>query len=133
MGPTPDQLKEDIDRTRAELTANVDSLADRVSPKRIVQRKASSARTRATAVRDRVMGAASQSTGDTLSSGAGTVSSTTRDLPNRAAAGAQGNPLAAGLIAFGAGMLVASLLPETEAESHAAVQLRDRAGGSRPR
>jgi uncharacterized protein YjbJ (UPF0337 family) len=38
----------------------------------------------------------------------------------------QGNPLAAGLVAFGAGMLLATLFPPTEAEQRAASAVQDR-------
>lgn len=40
---------------------------------------------------------------------------------------AQGNPLAAGLIAFGAGMLAASLIPASEKEKEAASALKEKA------
>jgi hypothetical protein len=36
-----------------------------------------------------------------------------------------GNPLAAGLVVFGAGWLLSSLLPATEREQQAAAQLKD--------
>ena len=39
----------------------------------------------------------------------------------------QGNPLAAGLIAFGVGWLVSSLLPDSQKERELAHQLKDRA------
>jgi hypothetical protein len=45
--------------------------------------------------------------------------------PGAGAAACPGNPLAAGLIAFGAGWLVASLLPATEPEQQVAWQARD--------
>jgi hypothetical protein len=38
---------------------------------------------------------------------------------------AQGNPLAAGVIAFGLGMLVSSLIPSSEKEREAVSQLQD--------
>ena len=38
---------------------------------------------------------------------------------------AQGNPLAAGMIAFGLGMLVSSLIPSTEKEREAVSQLQE--------
>jgi hypothetical protein len=46
------------------------------------------------------------------------------DAPQQAKAKAQGNPLAAGLIAFGAGMLVSSLIPPSQKEREAAQQLK---------
>ena len=50
-----------------------------------------------------------------------------RQAPDQAARQVQGNPLAAGLISFGAGLLTASLLPRTAAERQAKAQLSDRA------
>lgn len=54
-------------------------------------------------------------------SGAGTAISHT---PAQVKAQAQGNPLAAGLIAFGAGMLISSLIPASTKEREAAQEVR---------
>jgi uncharacterized protein YjbJ (UPF0337 family) len=54
-------------------------------------------------------------------SGAGTAIS---QAPAQVKAQAQGNPLAAGLIAFGAGMLLSSLIPASTKEREAADQLK---------
>jgi hypothetical protein len=137
MGATPDQLKERIDRTREELSEDVTSLADRVVPGRVIERKKQAARHRVVDLRDRIMGSASvvkdQATG-TLGAAAGTVSgtaeslgSTVHDMPERAVQRTQGSPLAAGLIAFGAGMVIARLMPETQAEAQAGQALREHA------
>jgi hypothetical protein len=40
MGATPDQLKDEIDRTRAELRADVEVLAEHLDPKRVARRGA---------------------------------------------------------------------------------------------
>jgi len=48
-----------------------------------------------------------------------------RSVPEQARQRARGNPLAAGLIAFGAGWLLSSLLPATESEQQAAAELKD--------
>jgi hypothetical protein len=48
-----------------------------------------------------------------------------RQAPRRAKRKAQGNPLAAGMIAFGLGMLVSSLIPSTEKEREAVSQLQE--------
>lgn len=37
MGATPDELKRDIDRTREELRADVDLLADKLAPRSVAQ------------------------------------------------------------------------------------------------
>uniref|UniRef100_UPI003F494EC5 DUF3618 domain-containing protein n=1 Tax=Pseudarthrobacter oxydans TaxID=1671 RepID=UPI003F494EC5 len=44
--------------------------------------------------------------------------------PEQVKTAAQGNPLAAGLIAFGAGMLISSLIPASDKERQAAEQLK---------
>jgi len=51
-----------------------------------------------------------------------------RDAPRRVAARTQGNPLAAGLIAFGVGLLAATVIPVSDAERHAGQELKDRGG-----
>ncbi|WP_219414114.1 DUF3618 domain-containing protein [Pseudonocardia nigra] len=61
---------------------------------------------------------------DAASSAAHTVS----EAPAAARRQAQGNPLAAGLIAFGAGWLISSLLPASNREQELATQAKDRAG-----
>ncbi len=57
-------------------------------------------------------------------SDAGTVIS---QAPGQVKMAAQGNPLAAGLIAFGAGMLISSLIPASTKEREAAEQLKNAA------
>ncbi len=54
----------------------------------------------------------------------------TQDLAHQAKARAEGNPLAAGLIAFGVGWLVSSLLPASQKEQQAASRLTDAAKGA---
>lgn len=68
----------------------------------------------------------------TLTDAASTATSTTaqavQDAPRIARRQARGNPIAAGLIAFGAGWLVSSLLPATRREQELAEQVKDHAG-----
>lgn len=130
MGTTPDQLKAEIEATRGRLTSDVDALTDKVSPSAAMHRSTSRAKGRMLAVKDAVIGTA-QSTGDSMSS---TWQGTGDAIGERAGSArtgtvraARGNPLAAGLIAFGAGLLVSSLLPSTEAERQAAGTLQERA------
>ncbi|MCC2661960.1 MAG: hypothetical protein K0R37_2734, partial [Arthrobacter sp.] len=52
---------------------------------------------------------------------------TISDAPQKVAAKTQGNPLAAGLIAFGAGLLVSSLIPPSQKEREAAEALKNAA------
>ncbi|MGC4762645.1 DUF3618 domain-containing protein [Micromonospora sp. DT46] len=59
---------------------------------------------------------------------AGSVREEARSLGQQSRQQAQGNPLAAGLIAFGAGLLVSSLIPPSRPERHWAGQAKDMVG-----
>jgi uncharacterized protein YjbJ (UPF0337 family) len=117
MGEDPRQLERQIEQTREELGYDVDALADKVSPGRALGRGVERTKTSITGVKDRVMGSA-QSAASSTQAGAGDSIDTIR-------AKAQGNPLAAGVIAFGVGWLVASLIPATETEEHIAGRVED--------
>ncbi|MGI5479984.1 DUF3618 domain-containing protein [Streptomyces lavendofoliae] len=146
MGATPQELRSDVEYRRAHLARNVDLLADKVTPGRVVRRKAGSARSRLSGVKERVMGTTRDaadsltqsahgvagSAGDTASSAVQTVQETAgqagealQQAPEQIKRQTQGSPLAAGLIAFGAGMLTAALLPTTSAEERAGQRLRE--------
>ena len=60
----PDEIRADIERTRAELGQDVDALADKVTPSKIAERQTRKVRRALTSVKDRVMGVASD-IGDT--------------------------------------------------------------------
>jgi ElaB/YqjD/DUF883 family membrane-anchored ribosome-binding protein len=131
----PDQLRREIEGTQQNLGADVDALAEKVTPGRIVQRRVGKARGMARDMRDRVMGSASsgsdaagdtmRSVADSASSAAGTVTDTVQEAPERIRRGTEGNPLAAGLIAFGAGWLVSSLVPASRQEQRLAGQVKE--------
>ncbi|WIX84268.1 hypothetical protein QRX50_19710 [Amycolatopsis carbonis] len=59
-----------------------------------------------------------------MRSAAASAAETLGETPKPVRRGTEGNPLAAGLIAFGAGWLVASLLPGTEREREVVGQAR---------
>ncbi|RJT91196.1 DUF3618 domain-containing protein [Cryobacterium melibiosiphilum] len=111
----PDQIRREIERTRRELGSDVDALADKVTPSKIMQRQTGKIRNALGSVSDRVMGSASQ------------ASDAVGELPHTAAAQAKGNPMAVGLIAFGVGWLAASLVPATASEQRMAAQIKDAA------
>ena len=54
----PDAIRADIERTRAELSGNVDQLTDQANPKNIARRKVEDVKQSAVGLKDRVMGAA---------------------------------------------------------------------------
>jgi vacuolar-type H+-ATPase subunit H len=125
MTSDPAQIQRDIDHTRASLSADVDALNEKVNPRYAVQRSKSRFRGRLQRAKGSVMG--SVPSGDRVSSSASdTASQATDTVVHRT----EGNPLAAGLVAFGVGWLASSLLPSTEAERQAGQQLKQRAQDS---
>lgn len=63
---------------------------------------------------------------DKVSDAASTVAEQTREAPQEVRRATQGNPIAAGIVAFGSGLLLASLFPATEPERQAASAVQDR-------
>jgi len=139
----PDVIRRQIEDTRRELSYDVDALNEKVNPARVVDRRVTAAKGRVARIKDTVMGSAQETTSSAhgmASNAAGTVqgaasnaAGTVQDAASTAAGAvqqapeaivrqAQGNPLAAGLIAFGVGWLVSSLLPASQAEKQLAQQ-----------
>ncbi len=132
MTSSPEEIRRDIESTRRELSSDVDALTDKVSPKRVVERRVDRTKGALSNAKEKVMGSpspgnGSRSMGGTVSDTASTVADAASSAPDQARARTRGNPLAAGLIAFGAGWLVSSLLPATEKEQQAATAVKDRA------
>jgi hypothetical protein len=147
----PDEIRADIERTRAALSDDVDDLAESVKPKNVAGRQVGKVKEAAGNLKERVMGSddddysgsavgtvsdkassAKDAVGDAAYTAKDTVSERTseardavRDAPRRLKRRAQGNPLAAGVIAFGLGMLVSSLIPSSEKEREAVSQLQE--------
>lgn len=123
---TPDEIRAQIATTRAELSSDVNELENKVSPEQIAKRQIGRIKGTAVKVRNHVMGAADHGT-----SAAGDAASSVKDavtgVPGQVKQQAQGNPMAAGLIAFGAGMLLSSLFPASRAEAQAAAAVKDQA------
>lgn len=122
----PDVIRRNIEQTRAELSQDVNALGDKVSPASIAKRQGDKVRDGVGKVRDAVMGAASD-VKDSTSSTAGSVGDAVSSAPGTVKAKARGNPLAAGVIAFGVGLLVASLIPASEKEQQAAEAIKEKA------
>lgn len=133
MSENPEVIRADIEATRARLGTNVDAVADKVTPSHIVQRQTDKVRDAVFGAKEKVMGAADHTAGNvhsaTGSAGAhlGDAGAAIGDAPAQVKAKTQGNPLAAGLIAFGAGLLVSSLIPPSEKEREAADALKSAA------
>ena len=150
MTTDPDQIRSEIDQTQRELSADVNALTDKLSPPRMVERRVRRTRMAMTNMKGKIMGStsdayqtagsASSSMGETVSSkasaardtAASTAASTAssaadaaRSAPDMVRRRTEGNPLAAGLIAFGAGWLLSSLLPASTPEQQVATQVKD--------
>jgi uncharacterized protein YjbJ (UPF0337 family) len=149
MAQEPDQLKQDIESTRASLTRDVDLLANKTSPKRVAQRRWNSVKEKVMGTSENAGHAAGSAVGtvqdkagsalgtvqdkagsaaSTVQDKAGDVADSVRKTPQAVAQQTQGNPLAAGIIAFGVGMLAATLLPVTDLERRAGLQLKENSG-----
>ena len=158
----PDEIRADIERTRAALSDDVDDLAESVKPKNVAGRQVGKVKEAASNLKDRVMGSddddysgsavgtvgdkassakdavadkayaakdavtdRAYAARDTVSEKATEAGEAVRQAPARLKRRAQGNPLAAGVVAFGLGMLVSSLIPSSEKEREAVSQLQE--------
>ena len=121
-----DQIRADIETTRDELGRDVDALADKVSPPKIMERQKTRVRQAFGDVKEHVMGVADD-IGDDMGDTLGAAGDAVQDLPHKARRATQGAPIVVGLLAAGVGFLVASLIPPTDAETRASSALRDRA------
>ncbi|GAB3918547.1 hypothetical protein GCM10011575_34190 [Microlunatus endophyticus] len=136
MSNDPEEIRADIERTRARLSDDVDTLADEASPKRIAQRQTNKARRALSGAKDRIMGTASDvsdTARDRVNSAGDQLAGTRTDAKARAAEvgdtvreRTEGNPLAAGLIAFGAGLLVSSVFRPSSAEQQVASAAKEK-------
>ncbi len=150
MSEQPEDLRRDIARTRAEMDQTLAQIEDRVSPSRIKERQVDRFRGRWERTRDAVMGSdgpdvgeRAGEVGDRISQRADEIGDRASEVTDRAGDAAQhaaerarqapgqveevtrGNPLAAGLIAFGLGALAGSLAPSSAPERQLASGLRD--------
>lgn len=133
---SPQQIEQQIEETRARLSSDVSRIEEKVSPSRVVGRRVDRVKGGAASLRERVMGAMPDtgavsdkagSAGSQLSSAGHKVGDAASGAPQAVRQQTQGNPLAAGLVAFGLGMVVSSLLPASEKEKQLAAQAEQKA------
>ncbi|MGJ9372926.1 DUF3618 domain-containing protein [Nesterenkonia sp. CF4.4] len=123
---SPEEIRADIERTRSSLSLDVDAVADKVSPSKVAQRQTEKIRSTVGGWKDHVMGSADDAS-TKVSDQAHHAADGVQQAPGAAKQKTRGNPLAAGLIALGAGWLAASIVPASEPEKRAAAKLEDRA------
>lgn len=122
-----DKIRAEIDRTRSEVGHDVDALAEKVSPSKAASRQADKVRDKVGDLRERVMGSSDDGPGvkDKAGEWADQTGRAVQDAPEAVKRKARGNPLAAGLIAFGAGWLISSLIPSSRAEQDMALKAKE--------
>lgn len=135
----PDQLAATTRRTQDQLSGDITRLTDRVNPQQFVGTRREKVSKGLSSVKDRVMGigaSATQTAKETAQSAAGSAQdargsarSAAGSAPDAARDKAAGNPVAAGLIAFGTGWLLSSLIPVSDAEQKAAAHVEEHASG----
>jgi hypothetical protein len=135
VGQTAEELRAQAEAQRANLSQDLEAIGDRISPGRMMERRKAAVRQGFDRARDAVMGRADSvrsSAGDTLSGVGDTASSVGQrigDVPGAVRQQTEGNPLAAGVIAFGAGMLLATLIPATRREEEVARRIEPQLAG----
>jgi len=116
-------LKQQAGEQRAQMGDTLEAIGDRLSPERIIERRKAAVGQRFRRVKDTVMGSPGyqeqmpqkmrERTGEMMHSATEAV----RSAPSTLADQARGNPIAVGFVAFGAGMLLATVMPKSETES----------------
>lgn len=129
MTNDPEAIRQDIERTRRELGNDVDALADKVSPSSIAQRQTEKVKGFGRKVKENVMGVADNATShlSDATSHVGDAASHVGGVPSSVMSKAKGNPVAVGVIAFGVGLLAASLIPASSREKELAQTAKDKA------
>jgi gas vesicle protein len=127
----PELLRREISATRTDMDRTLAEIEDRVSPTRIKERQTAKVRSRWADVKTSVMGSADEAQehgaalADQAQSNLQDAQQAVRQTPQQLEDATRGNPLAAGLIAFGVGALAGSLLPASSPERKVASELRD--------
>lgn len=132
----PEEIRAEIEATRARLSADVDAVTEKVTPENVVDRQKTKARNKIQDVRESIMGSADDTRAaghdaahnlrDEASYRMDQAGNAVSNAPAAAKAKTRGNPLAAGLIALGAGWLVGSLLPSSQKEQELVAEAADR-------
>lgn len=129
MGTTETELRRNAERDRARMGETLDAIGDRLSPERVVERRKAAVGQGFKRMREAVMGSpgyvepathrareSAQEAASTAADAARSAAENVRHAPEMIADQTRGNPIAAGVVAFGAGMLLATLFPKTETE-----------------
>lgn len=132
----PARIRDEIRMTRSRMDDTLYELEERVAPSRVAERSKAKLKSRWNRVRTNVMGSVDDLTPSSNgpstdgSRGVGDVASEAADqarqAPQTVKRQTRGNPMAAGMIAFGVGALAAALLPDTDQEQQLVEDAADR-------
>jgi len=114
-----EHLRRELSDQRQEIGRDLEAIGDRVSPGRIADRSRERTRRRVTGWRDRGMGSADQmrtSITDHVPFGGNGDSNGSGGVADRV----EGNPFAVGMVAFGFGLVLGSVLPASRKEEELA-------------
>ena len=145
MGTTEAQLRNEAAMQRSRMNETLEAIGDRISPERMVERRKAAIGQRFTNAKDKVMGSPQyvepmtrrfSDAGQSTASAAQGAAERVQHAPEMIADQARGNPLVAGLVSFGVGVLVATIMPKTRTEErlvqqstpqlqHAAEEMKD--------
>jgi uncharacterized protein YjbJ (UPF0337 family) len=153
MSKNADEIRSEIEETRGAMGDTLEALGDRVAPKKVTARAKAEVADKVDEVRHRLSpgGALRRTTsrlrdslqgdkatsngsaGDDTRRSRSALTDAPRKLADRTGSASQslteqaaGNPLAIGLLAFGAGMVAAGLLPPTDREREVAGRVKER-------
>lgn len=122
----PDEIRAEIAQTRSDLSSNVNALGEAVRPATWPGTRSTRSVRKGGDLKDRVMGSAQDTVDAGADAGSG-LKDQAAAVPGQVKTRAQGNPLAMGLIALGAGWLIGSLMPATDREARLATAAKDQA------
>lgn len=131
----PDEIRRDIQRTRAELSDNVNALGDRSNPNNIARSQVDKVKDGAQNLKERLFGSdhdpydngAAGDLGDRAGEVADDARQAVEQAPQQLKRRTQGSPFALGLIAAGLGAVAGSLIPVSRTERQYAEQVKDAA------
>jgi gas vesicle protein len=136
MTDDPDVIRAEIESTRRNLSGDVDALADKVTPSKIADRQKRKVKGAFHSFTEKIMGSDDdeyyyghphQSVAGKAGDAIGDAKDATVDAGRRVVRKAEGNPVAVGLIAFGVGLLAASLIPASDKEQELAAKAKEAA------
>jgi Protein of unknown function (DUF3618) len=129
VAQTADQLEADIVHTRQDMSSAMDRVGDQMSPKQVLKGGTHRLSQWIQSARDGIMGTVSAPSAPVGQGpeGLGEGPGQSRHDSGSITAQNQGNPLAAGIIAFGVGLLIGSVLRPTKVEQQGLSAIADKA------